>query len=147
MAKERNRKKMVRMADRENLESWNEKMRQIQAANFNRMITEGILIKPGEFIERIGWSSQNLGKAQKAQRVFAVDVKGEAYYPSFFTDNRYNRNQLEKINKNLGDLPGPSKLNFWLTPKLSLGAITPLEALIRGKYKAVMIAAEGCCKR
>jgi hypothetical protein len=131
----------------EQLDSWSLESRQKAVNSLERMAREGALIKAGELIEQLGWTRQALSKARKAQRVFSVEIRGEAYYPAFYTDPQYERRQLEAVSKVLGDLPGTSKLQFMLTPKGSLDSLTPLEALAKGRVADVKIAAEGFMER
>lgn len=139
---------MVRQAfAAEQLDMWAKEMRQKAVKNLERLVRKAVLIKTGEFLEQLGWTRQALSKARKARRVFSVEIKGESYYPAFFTDPQYERRQLEAVSKALANLPGTSKLQFMLTPKGSLDSLTPLEALAKGKVAEVKIAAEGFVKR
>ena len=131
----------------EKLEAWTNKARQQAAKNIELLVSNGTLIAADKFIGSLGWNRQALGKAQKAQRVFSVEIKGEIYYPAFFVDPLYDRRQLEAVSKALGDLPGTSKLQFMLTPKGSLDSLTPLQALAKGKYADVKGAAKGFAQR
>lgn len=105
------------------------------------------LISPREMTERLGWTRQALSKALTAQRVFFVELRGLRYFPSFFTEPRYQRRQLEAVSKLLGALSGGAKLQFFTTPKGSLAGKTPLDALADGQYAAVRIAAQGFAQR
>jgi hypothetical protein len=126
---------------------WAQEARQKSVKNLERLVSKRILIKAGELLEQLGWTRQALSKARKARRVFSVEIKGESYYPAYFVDPQYERRQLEAVSKALGDLPGTSKLQFMITPKGSLGSLTPLEALAKGKIADVKIAAEGFVNR
>jgi hypothetical protein len=139
---------MVRQAFvAEKIDKWTKEARHKAVKNLQRLVREGTLIKAGELMEQLGWTRQALSKARKARRVFSVEIKGELYYPAFFADPQYERRQLEAVSKALGDLPGTSRLQFMLTPKGSLGSLTPLEALAKGKVADVKIAAEGFVER
>ncbi len=131
----------------EKLDIWAKESRHKTVKNLERMVRQGTLIKGEELMDNLGWTRQALSKARKAQRVFSVEVKGKSYYPAFFVDPQYERRQLEAVSKALGDLPGSSRLQFMLTPKGSLGSLTPLEALAKGKVADVKIAAEGFVER
>ncbi|MBN2384615.1 hypothetical protein JXQ70_17210 [bacterium] len=127
----------------ENLDQWARENQFKTAKNLERLVSEGILIEAKELMEQLHWTRQALSKARKAKRVFSVEIKGHNFYPSFFSDPRYERKHLEAVSRVLGDLPGTSRLQFMLTPKASLDSLTPLEALAKGKVTEVKVAAEG----
>ena len=112
-----------------------------------KMVNEGALVDSASFVERLKVSRQALSKALKAHRVFYVDVAGQRFYPDFYLDARLERRQLELVSKALGELPGASKLQFFLTNKASLAGQTPLEALARGQFSRVRTAAQGFAER
>ena len=112
-----------------------------------RLADEGQLITPAAFAEGLQFSRQALSKALKARRVFYVDVQGRRHFPAFFLDPRYERRQLEDVCRALGELPGASKLQFFLTRKASLQGATPLEALVNGQFTRVRVAAAGFAER
>jgi hypothetical protein len=99
------------------------------------------------FCDESGLLSQELGAALQAQRIFAVEMDGQLFVPDFFLDNRNDPRQLESICRVLGGLPGGSKLQFFTTPKGSLGGRTPLDALRNGELALVHCAAEGFVER
>ncbi len=112
-----------------------------------KMVNEGALVDSTTFVERLKVSRQALSKALKAKRVFYVEVSGQRFYPDFFLDKRYERRQVELVSKALGELAGASKLQFFLTKKASLEGRTPLDALARGQFSRVRIAAQGFAER
>lgn len=112
-----------------------------------KMVQEKRLIDSTSFVERKNVSRQALSKALKAHRLFYVEVDGQRYIPSFFLDARLESRQLEKVSKALGELPGPSKLQFFMTRKASLSGKTPIDALADGQYSRVRTAAEGFAER
>jgi hypothetical protein len=102
------------------------------------MVEKGQLVTPVEFQELMGWATrQAVWKAAESQRVFYLDYKAERYFPTFYAAPAYDRKHLEAITKVLGDLPGGSKLQFFLTRKGSLGGDTPLQALAAGRFAKV----------
>jgi hypothetical protein len=105
----------------------------------------GKRLLPGlEMRERLGVTPQALSAALKAKRMFIMQgPAGEYLYPAFFADPKYDRPVLEKICKVLGDMPGGSKWDFFISKKISLGNKTPLEALLKGQLDLVMVAAAG----
>ncbi|MDM0030393.1 hypothetical protein [Variovorax saccharolyticus] len=104
----------------------------------DEMIRSGQLRDSQAFQEMMGWSTrQALSKAVQSNRVFYLTHKSERYFPAFYGDSAYERSHLETVSKILGDLPGGSKLQFFLTPKRSLDGQTPLQALAAGRYSKV----------
>lgn len=116
-------------------------------AAMKKMVQEERLIGSTSFVERKNVSRQALSKALKAHRLFYVEVDGQRYIPSFFLDARLESRQLEGVSKALGELPGPSKLQFFVTRKASLSGKTPIDALADGLYSRVRTAAEGFAER
>jgi hypothetical protein len=102
------------------------------------MVSKGQLVDPVQFQERMGWKSrQAVWKAATDNRVFYLEHQAERYFPAFYADPAYQRTHLEAVTKILGDLPGGSKLQFFLTRKGSLEGKTPLEALAAGGFAKV----------
>lgn len=102
------------------------------------MIHNGQLVVPGAFQELMGWATrQAVWKAAAGHRVFYLTHNTERYFPRFYGDPTYDRKHLEAVTKLLGDLPGGSKLQFFLTRKGSLGGETPLQALAAGRVAKV----------
>lgn len=105
------------------------------------------VISSGELTEALGISRQALSKAVLANRIFAVEVGGENYYPTFYADPDLDRKKLERISKILGELDGWSRWQFFTTPKASLEGLTPIQALKKGRYENVATAAAGFAER
>ena len=118
-----------------------------RAPKLNSLVSAGALLASTDFIERMHFTKQALSKAISANRMFYVDVKGERRFPAFFAESRYDRKQLERVCQLLGDLPGAAKWQFFVSPKASLGNATPLDALAKGGYAQVRVAAEGFAER
>jgi len=118
------------------------KLREQANQGLRKFVNEGILIGRGAFQDERTITRQALSKAQQERRLFHVEVDGEKYFPSFFVDSRYDRAKLESVSKALGDLPGATKLHFFLHKRGSLAGATPLEAIARGDYQKVLSAAE-----
>lgn len=123
------------------------KQRDIAGEAMRKLIRSGFLVDPATFVERRKVTRQALSKALKAHRVFHVEVDAQRYLPDFFLDPRYEREQLEGVSKALGELPGASKLQFFMTRKASLDGRTPLDALAAGGYSRVLVAAQGFAER
>jgi hypothetical protein len=110
----------------------------LELGSAESMIRLGQLLHPVDFQQRMGWSSrQAVWKAVQSQRVFYLLHQAERYFPAFYADPHYERKHLEAVTKVLGDLPGGSKLQFFLTRKASLGGQTPLQALATGRVAKV----------
>ena len=105
------------------------------------------LILSKEFCEACGLSSHAFDKALLGERAFAVEIDGQLFVPNFYLDKRYDYRQLASISKVLCDLRCGSKLQFFTTPKGSLGGQTPLEALADRKFAAVRRTAQGFAER
>ena len=102
------------------------------------MVNKGQLLTPAEFQKLMGWTSrQAVWKAAQSNRVFYLTYQSKRYFPAFYGDPIYERKHLEAVTKVLGDLPGGSKLQFFLTHKGSLGGETPLQALATGRAAKV----------
>lgn len=105
------------------------------------------LVDRARFQTEAGLSDLQLDQALRAKRFFAVKLGGDEYIPEFFLDERYDRRLLQSICIVLGDLPGGSKLQFFMTPKGSLNGQTPLDALMDRKVAAVRRSAQGFAER
>jgi hypothetical protein len=118
------------------------KLRDQANQGLRKLVNEGVLIGRGTFQNERTITRQALSKAQQERRLFHVEIDGEKYFPSFFVDSRYDRTKLEAVSKALGDLPGATKLHFFLHQRGSLAGATPLEAIASGEYQKVLNAAE-----
>lgn len=114
---------------------------------FNDAGLASTLLSEEEFAKLRACSLKSLLSNCKQHRIFSVTTDGEPLYPSFYVDPRFNQRRLETITTLLGDLPGGSKWQFFTKPKWSLGGVTPLEALIEGRYAHVRVAARGFAER
>lgn len=105
------------------------------------------LIGTEEFAVRLGWPAGKLNRALATGSVFAIETNGIHLIPSFFADSRFDGRQVRAVCLILGGLPGGSKLQFFTSPKASLGARTPLELLAERRFAAVKAAARGFVER
>jgi hypothetical protein len=99
------------------------------------------LLEANAFAALRGCAPESLPEACAAHRIFAVVIDGVPLYPAFYVDPRLNRRQLEAITKLLGSLSGGSKWQFFANAKGSLGSVTPLHALLAGRYRKVRAVA------
>ncbi|WP_275922406.1 hypothetical protein [Burkholderia sola] len=120
--------------------------RQVQAER-RMLVADGKLLPAAQTWAGLGMTRQALSKAVASGRIFTVDVGAAQYYPAFYLAGDIDRKTLGKVTQCLGDLPGWSKWQFFMTPKASLGNVTPLVALSRGKVDEVERAATAFAER
>ncbi|KAB0638832.1 hypothetical protein DF107_12170 [Burkholderia stagnalis] len=111
------------------------------------LVAEGRLLPAIEVRVGLGITRQALNKAVASGRMFTLDVGAGQYYPAFYLAGDIDRKTLGKVTQRLGSLPGWSKWQFFTAPKASLGNITPLDALSRGKVEQVERAAVAFAER
>ncbi len=111
------------------------------------LVDSGKLLPASKVWEGLDMTRQALNKAVASGRIFTVDVGASQYYPAFYLSGDMDRKTLAKVTQLLGSLPGWSKWQFFTTPKASLGNITPLKALSRGKVEQVAKAASAFAER
>ena len=105
------------------------------------------LLEAKVFAAQRGCPPESLPQACAAHRIFAVVIDEIPLYPAFYVDPRFDQRKLEAITKLLGDLAGGSKWQFFTSAKGSLGSVTPLQALLAGRYGDVRVAAPGFAER
>lgn len=105
------------------------------------------LLDEAQFASRLGWSVGRIDRALASSSIFAVPIEGARHFPQFLADMAYSRRHLSAVCRLLGGLSGPSKMQFFCTPKASLGGITPLDALLKRRFAAVCAAAQGYSER
>ncbi len=120
--------------------------RQVQAER-RMLVADGKLLPAAQTWAGLGMTRQALSKAVASGRIFTVDVGAAQYYPAFYLAGDIDRKTLGKVTQGLGGLPGWSKWQFFTTPKASLGNVTPLVALSRGKVDEVERAATAFAER
>ena len=120
--------------------------RQVQAER-RMLVADGKLLPAAQTWAGLGMTRQALSKAVASGRIFTVDVGAAQYYPAFYLTGDIDRKTLGRVTQCLGGLPGWSKWQFFTTPKASLGNVTPLVALSRGKVGEVERAATAFAER
>lgn len=119
-----------------------ENMIQAEMAARVERIDSGELITAAELGERLSMSKQAVSRAATTGRMFTVEApSGKKVFPAFYADPQLDRAVLERISKELGQLPGPSKWQFFTTGKVSLDGKSPLEAISDGQVDKVLAAA------
>jgi hypothetical protein len=103
-----------------------------------KLIKEQHVISSAQICESLAITRQALHKAVKTKRIFALRLANKNYYPSFFVSTEMPRSQIEKVSVALGNLNGLSKWLYLTQPSYSLGGITPLDALKKGKFEEVL---------
>lgn len=112
------------------------------------LVKRKLVLPSGEFADALGVSREDLNKKVAAHRLFAMELGGENYYPTFYLELDVDRKNLERVSRALGDMSGWRKWQFFTTPKGSLGDKTPLQVLEDGKsLKAVITSAVGFAER
>lgn len=112
----------------------------------DRAVEDSLLIEE-DFARLLKRKPASLADAVQRRRLFFIERAGRRYYPAFFVDASLRRRKLYDVSAVLGALSGGSKLQFFCTPKGSLNAITPLDALRRGMVAEVKRAALGFAER
>lgn len=93
-------------------------------------------------------SADALANAVGDGKLFFVVRDGLRLYPSFFIGQSSNdRRHLEQVTNLLAGVDDLAKWLFFITPKGSLGAKTPLAALKERRFAAVRRTAEGFAQR
>jgi hypothetical protein len=111
-------------------------------------LRNGLLLTSAELGGRLHITQQAISKAVEEYRMFSLDgASGIPLYPAFFSDPAFDRRSIERVSQALGDLPGPSKWQFFTTKKGSLDGRTPLRALAQGQIERVLVAAAGFKER
>ncbi len=111
-------------------------------------LRDGDLLDASAFYKALARSAPTFNQLIDESKIFHLDgPSGQLLYPAFFADPRYDRQSLEQVCEALGDLPGPSKWQFFTTGKASLRGQTPLEALANGELAKVLVTAAGFKER
>lgn len=79
-------------------------------------------------------SSGALVRLCDEHRVFCLTIDGERQCPAFYADRIFSRRQLGIITRILASVPDGGKWLFFTPPKGSLGSVTPLRALLDGRF-------------
>lgn len=120
---------------------------QALTAASDQLITSGHLVKTVTLAQALGVQRQAITAALKAHRMFAFRRGKDEWVPAFYADAALDRRRLEQVTRALGDLPAATKWTFFTQPRASLGALTPLAALARGRLGDVLAAARAEAER
>ena len=113
-----------------------------------KQVASGVLISAEDLAARRGLSLQAVRKWAEIGKIFSLETNaGHQYYPAFYADSGLHLADLERVSEILAALPGSSRWQFFTTPKISLDARTPLQALKDGDVQAVMVSAQGFVER
>ena len=124
-----------------------EKLYETALRNREMLVASGELVSSQRLAETLGVSRQAVQQGRETRRLFSLEARGEDYFPSFYADPGLDRKVLEDITRALGDLPGAEKWAFFTTRRGSLGDMTPLDALRKGKRAQVERAATAFAER
>ena len=128
-------------------EEFTAKMRLGSEAALLSSIDRGELITRNVLVTLLGGNRRWVNNALKDGRIFSLQApSGIKYFPAFFADSSYDRRALGRVSKVLAILPGPSKYFFLTNKSLMLGT-TPLQALVEGRVKDVLVCASGFAVR
>lgn len=106
------------------------------------LVAEGKLLRTSNFCAASGLSERKLSNDVAAGRIFSVEMEGEPYYPAFFLVKELDRKDVAKVVRRLDGLSGWSKWDFFTSPNVTLGNLTPLQALMHREVKEVLRPAE-----
>jgi hypothetical protein len=124
-----------------------DEFRQVSATAVLARIESRELITGSELASRLDVSENALGTAIESGQLFSIPApSGEPYFPAFFADEQYAKEDLRDVSQTLGRLPGPSKYHFLTSKSTRLGE-TPLEALASGRLAEVLVSAEAFRER
>jgi len=68
-------------------------------------------------------------KNKNSSVFYVTGSENRRYYPSFFADDRYDLDVIQAVSKQLGSISGAEKWLFFVSPRVSLGGMTPLEVI------------------
>ena len=93
-------------------------------------------------------TADGIAEAVAGGSLFYVFRDGQRHFPSFFIGRtKQERRHLTEVTRLLASVDGLANWLFFTTPKGSLGAVTPLEALGGRRFAAVKRTAEGFAQR
>ena len=100
------------------------------------MVRSGKLLTSVEFCGRLGVSERRLARMVATGSVFAIEVDGVCYFPTFLADSSLDRKRLQSVCRILVPAPPNCRLHYLSSKQGNLGSITPLEALADdGSYR------------
>jgi hypothetical protein len=114
-----------------------------EAEHRREQVASRELLRGPELRALLQISPQALSGAVRAKRFYALRGPGDvAVYPAFFANPSPARLSIELVCRALGSLPGATKHFFFTSARVSLGGLTPLQALDKGKESKVLALAE-----
>lgn len=105
------------------------------------LLATGQVIEASEICKQLGISAEVLDRAIVSGRLFQLEYAGKRYVPAFFSDRRFERNDLAAVSRSLARIPAGARWRFFTGPKASLSGRTPLQALLDGDVAQVRVAA------
>lgn len=102
------------------------------------LIDAGKLITANDLAGRMHITRQALSKAVNANRLFALQLQDDQFYPAFFADEHISRATFGRVCKALGNLDPWEKYMFFTRPSGALAKRTPIQALQHDQIEAVL---------
>jgi len=100
------------------------------------MVRSKELLSQNEFCERLGIGKKRLVGMVASGGTFAIEVDGVDYFPAIFADTSVDQKRLRSVCRILAPAPPECRLNYLSSRHGSLGAITPIDALVNdANYK------------
>ena len=124
-----------------------DKLYETARRNRELLVASGELVTSQRLAETLGVTRQAVQQGREARRLFSLEARGEDYFPRFYADPGLDRKVLEDITRVLGDLPAAEKWAFFTSRRGSLGDLTPLDALRKGRRAQVERAAAAFAER
>ena len=108
----------------------------------SRRIEAGEVVTAKAISAATGLSCLVLSRKERERMLFSIPGPSRIkYYPAFYGDARYSREQIEAVIHCLDAMPPEQKFDFFTQKKLSLRNCSPLEALEQGGFAKVMTTA------
>ena len=105
------------------------------------LVKAGLLVTEVELCGHLGLEPTALQQKVEECCLFTLAVGEDRFYPAFYGSSELAREDIERVSKVLGDLPGWAKWMFFMRKDLSLGGHSPLEILEQGDLEEVERAA------
>lgn len=123
-------------------EAFMKQMRADAAVELQKRVQRKQLIGLEEFNDLLQVSTAEIDSAiETGEMFYLIGPDGDKLYPAFYTDDKYNLNELKKVSQILIGLPPSTRYHFFFRNCHGLGGKTPLEALTNGQLAKVITAA------
>jgi hypothetical protein len=144
-AREQSSKPMATAESIQRGEIFIKQAREVSAKAIQMHIEKGNLVSCSDLKRKLHVDDVYISRALAAGRLFAIaDSAGALHYPAFYADPAFDRDALEAVIQQLGDLPATVKFHFFISAKLRLRGRTPLQELKDGRLNDVLRVATAC---